>query len=120
MMAVLFFSLEYIPPFTATVVQRLLDEGAILIGKTNMDEFAMGLAICQTFIYHVWFDNQGWSVFVFVFRSASTNSYYGPVLNPWNKIIADSEFVAGGSSGGSACAVAAHLCFGSFLPLCYQ
>lgn len=65
--------------FSASVVERLIDEDAIIIGRLNCDEFAMG--------------------------SANENSHYGAVLNPINN-----NYVSGGSSGGSAVAVAANLC----------
>lgn len=75
------------PKYESTVTQNLWNEGAVMLGKLNMDEFAMG--------------------------SSNESSYYGPVVNPWKAEGSDEKLVPGGSSGGSAAAVAAHLCAGA-------
>jgi aspartyl-tRNA(Asn)/glutamyl-tRNA(Gln) amidotransferase subunit A len=73
---------DWVPDFDATAVQRLKDAGAILLGKTNMHEWALG--------------------------GTTINPFYGTTRNPWNL-----DYIAGGSSGGSAAAVAAELCLAS-------
>ncbi|WP_018687694.1 Asp-tRNA(Asn)/Glu-tRNA(Gln) amidotransferase subunit GatA [Ahrensia kielensis] len=75
------------PKYESTVTQNLWDDGAVMLGKLNMDEFAMG--------------------------SSNETSYYGPVKNPWRANGSDVDLVPGGSSGGSASAVAAHICAGA-------
>ncbi len=74
----------FVPEYESTVSQNLLDAGAVMLGKLNMDEFAMG--------------------------SANETSTYGPVTSPWRRGNDDAALTPGGSSGGSAAAVAADLC----------
>ncbi len=77
----------FIPPYESTVTQQLLDAGAVFLGKANLDEFAMG--------------------------SSNITSGYGPVENPWKRNGSDAKLVPGGSSGGSAAAVAARMALGA-------
>ena len=78
---------NFVPTYESSVTQKLLNAGSVTLGKLNMDEFAMG--------------------------SANTNSYFGPVINPYKKKDSNEDLVPGGSSGGSAAAVAANLCLGA-------
>ena len=78
---------SFVPPYESTVTANLWRAGAVLLGKTNLDEFAMG--------------------------SSNMTSYFGPVVNPWTEVSAAVPRVPGGSSGGSAAAVAAELCLGA-------
>jgi aspartyl-tRNA(Asn)/glutamyl-tRNA(Gln) amidotransferase subunit A len=78
---------NFVPTYESTVTANLWRDGAVLIGKTNADEFAMG--------------------------SSNETSYYGPVVSPWRRRGAQTKLVPGGSSGGSAAAVAARLCAGA-------
>lgn len=75
---------NFVPQYESTVTQHLLNAGASFLGKLNMDEFAMG--------------------------GSNETSAFGPVVNPWSS---NEPLVAGGSSGGSAAAVSAHLCAGA-------
>lgn len=77
---------DFVPPYNATVVERLLKAGTILIGKTNMDQFAMG--------------------------SGTVDSIYGPSKNVWSENFSENNWrITGGSSGGSALAVASGICY---------
>jgi aspartyl-tRNA(Asn)/glutamyl-tRNA(Gln) amidotransferase subunit A len=75
------------PEYESTVTANLWRDGAVMLGKLNMDEFAMG--------------------------SSNETSYYGPVVNPWRSEGSNAQLVPGGSSGGSAAAVSAWLCAGA-------
>ena len=75
---------EFVPPYESTVTAHLWRDGAVMLGKLNMDEFAMG--------------------------SSNETSYFGPVANPWRAKNSNQNLTPGGSSGGSATAVAADLC----------
>ncbi len=77
----------FIPQYESTVSANLWRDGATMLGKLNLDEFAMG--------------------------SSNETSYFGPVTSPWRRNGSDAKIVPGGSSGGSAAAVAARLCLGA-------
>ncbi|MCC6948284.1 MAG: Asp-tRNA(Asn)/Glu-tRNA(Gln) amidotransferase subunit GatA [Bradyrhizobiaceae bacterium] len=78
---------NFVPNYESTVTGNLWRDGAVLLGKTNLDEFAMG--------------------------SSNETSCFGPVQNPWRRKGSNAPLVPGGSSGGSAAAVAAQLCLGA-------
>src|ERR1044071_4993791 len=78
---------NFIPPYESTVTTQLWRDGAVMLGKTNNDEFAMG--------------------------SSNETSALGPVTSPWRRKGSNTPLVPGGSSGGSAAAVAANLCLGA-------
>jgi aspartyl-tRNA(Asn)/glutamyl-tRNA(Gln) amidotransferase subunit A len=75
---------NFVPPYESTVSSQLWRDGAVMLGKLNLDEFAMG--------------------------SSNETSYFGPTVSPWRKEGSNAALVPGGSSGGSAAAVAARLC----------
>jgi aspartyl-tRNA(Asn)/glutamyl-tRNA(Gln) amidotransferase subunit A len=77
----------FTPTYESTVTANLWEAGAVMLGKLNNDEFAMG--------------------------SSNETSFYGPVVNPWRREGSDAKLVPGGSSGGSSAAVAARLCMGA-------
>lgn len=77
---------NFVPTYNATVYERLARNGAVLVGKTNMDQYGMG--------------------------SGTVDSIFGPTKNYWDAVEGESDFrIAGGSSGGSAVAVASGICF---------
>jgi aspartyl-tRNA(Asn)/glutamyl-tRNA(Gln) amidotransferase subunit A len=78
---------NFIPSYESTVTAKLWADGAVMLGKLNNDEFAMG--------------------------SSNETSYFGPVVSPWRRKGSEEKLVPGGSSGGSAAAVAAQLCLGA-------
>src|SRR3954466_382944 len=78
---------DFTPTYESTVTSNLWRDGAVMLGKLNMDEFAMG--------------------------SSHETSYYGNVINPWRRKGSNAALVPGGSSGGSAAAVAARICAGA-------
>jgi aspartyl-tRNA(Asn)/glutamyl-tRNA(Gln) amidotransferase subunit A len=78
---------NFVPTYESTVSARLWRDGAVMLGKLNNDEFAMG--------------------------SSNETSCFGPAVSPWRRKGSDTKLVPGGSSGGSAAAVAARLCFGA-------
>ena len=77
----------FVPTYESTITQNLWDAGAVMLGKLNCDEFAMG--------------------------SSNETSYYGPAISPWRREGSNAPLVPGGSSGGSAAAVAAGMCLGA-------
>ena len=78
---------NFVPTYESTVTANLWRDGAVMLGKLNNDEFAMG--------------------------SSNETSFFGPVISPWRRRGANTPLVPGGSSGGSAAAVAANLCLGA-------
>lgn len=78
---------NFVPPYESSVTQKLKNAGSVFVGKTNMDEFAMG--------------------------GANLTSYFGQAINPLRRKTDNAEVVTGGSSGGSAAAVAGFLCAGA-------
>ena len=78
---------SFVPPYESTVTANLWRDGAVMLGKLNLDQFAMG--------------------------SSNETSCFGPVVNPWRKAGGNADLTPGGSSGGSAAAVAARLCLGA-------
>jgi aspartyl-tRNA(Asn)/glutamyl-tRNA(Gln) amidotransferase subunit A len=78
---------DFVPTYDSTVTANLFRDGAVMLGKLNMDQFAMG--------------------------SSNESSSFGPVINPWRRSGGNADLTPGGSSGGSAAAVAARLCLGA-------